>query len=139
MCMMCSGATFDEVLFHVHGLIERFGWAVVPVGDRLSAPWAYTIGLVQVNHPELTVKRMPPEAAGRLLNRLGDLVLDGRKFSDGEEVTVGKKRYRFASVPDRQLENGRFAIWVNYYGAMGRHPEPRFLEVVPQGQRRKLS
>lgn len=136
--MMCNGATFDEVLFHIHGLIERFGWAVVPVGDRLPSTWAYTIGLVEVDHPELTVKGMPPEAAGRLLNRLGDLILDGRKFRDGEELTVGTRRYRFAPVPDRQLENGRFAVWVNYYGALGPpHPAPRFLDVVAQGQRRK--
>jgi hypothetical protein len=138
--MMCNGATFDEVLFHIHGLIERFGWTVVPVGDRLSSTWAYTIGLVEMDHPELTVKGMPPEMAGRLLNRLGDLILDGRKFRDGQEITVGTRRYRLASVPDRQLENGRFAIWVNYYGALGPpHPEPRFLEVVPQRQPRKRS
>lgn len=68
--MMCNGATFDEVLFNIHGLIDRFGWAVVPVGHQLSSTWAYTIGLVEVNHPELTVVGMAPERAARLLNRL---------------------------------------------------------------------
>jgi hypothetical protein len=130
---MCNGGTLDELLFDIHGLIARFGCAVIPVGDRSPSTWAYTIGLVEVNHAELTVNRMPPEAAGRLLNHLGVLIRSGRKFVDGEEITVGTGRYRFASVPDRQLLNGRFAIWVNYYGALGPpHPEPRFLEVVSQ-------
>jgi hypothetical protein len=138
--MMCNGGTLDELLFDIHGLIARFGCAVIPVGDRLPSTWAYTIGLVEVNHAELTVNRMPPEAAGRLLNHLGVLIRSGRKFVDGEEITVGTGRYRFASVPDRQLLNGRFAIWVNYYGALGPpHPEPRFLEVVSQDQARRAS
>lgn len=34
MCMMCEGADLDDVRWHVHGLIERCGWAVVPVEDR---------------------------------------------------------------------------------------------------------
>lgn len=140
MCMMCDGAAFNEVLFHIHGLIDRFGWAVVPVGHRLPSTWAYTIGLVELNHPELTVMGMAPEPAGRLLNRLADLIRDGRKFLEREEITVGTKRYRFATVSDRHLLNGRFAIWVNYYGALGPpHPEPRFLEVVAQGKPPKLS
>jgi hypothetical protein len=93
-----------------------------------------------VNQPELTVRGIPQEAAGRLLNDLADLIRDGRNFVDGEEIAVGTGRYRFVSVADRHLLNGRFAIWVNYYGALGPpHPEPRFLEVVPQGRRRRLS
>lgn len=137
---MCDGATFDEVLFHIHGLIARFGCAVIPVGDRPSSTWAYTIGLVESNHAELVLFGRPPEAAGRLLNHLADLIRDGREFVDGEEIAVGTGRYRFASVPDRHLLNGRFAIWVNYYGALGPpHPEPRFLEVVLHGRRRRLS
>lgn len=137
--MMCNGATFDEVLFNIHGLIDRFGWAVVPVGHQLSSTWAYTIGLVEVNHPELTVVGMAPERAARLLNRFAVLIHDGSKFLDGEEITVGTKRYRFASVSFRHVHSDRFALWINYYGALGPpQPEPRFLEVVPHGRLRKL-
>lgn len=139
MCMMCNGATFDEVLFEIHGLIERFGWAVIPVEHELSSSWAYTIGLVEVNHPELTVGGMQTERAAGLLNHLALLIQDGRRFRNRDEVSVGAGRFRFASVPLRHLESGRFAFWVNYYGALGPpYPEPRFLEVVPHGRLRQL-
>jgi hypothetical protein len=139
MCMMCNGATFDEVLFDIHGLVERYGWAVIPVEQHSSSDWAYTIGLVEVNHPELTVVGMETERAAGLLNHLALLIQDGRRFRNRDEVTVGTDRFRFASVPFRHLESGRFAFWVNYYGALGPpHPEPRFLEVVPHGRRREL-
>lgn len=139
MCMMCNGATFDGVLFDIHGLIVRCGWAVVPVGDRPSSAWAYTIGLAEVNHPELTVVGMDVEQAAGHLNSLAVLISGGRKFLDGEEVAVGAKRFTLASVPFHHLETDRFAFWVNYYGALGPpYPEPRFLEVVPHGRRRKL-
>lgn len=139
MCMMCNGATFDEVLFEVHGLIDRFGWAVLPVGHEFSSAWAYTIGLVEVNHPELTVLGMDVARAAGLLNHLAVLIHDGRRFLDGEGITVGAERFRFASVPFHHIQSERFAFWVNYYGALGPpHPEPRFLEVVPHGRLRKL-
>jgi hypothetical protein len=139
MCMMCNGATLDDFLFHVHGLITRFGWAVVPVGDG-SRAWAYTIGLVEVNHPELVVMGMPPERAGTLLNSLAARIREGSEFLDGERVAVGTEHYRIAPVSDRHFMNGRLGMWVNYYGALGPpRPEPRALEVVPQGKARRLS
>lgn len=138
--MMCNGATLDEFLFHIHGLIDRFGWAVVPVGDGSSRAWAYTIGLVEVNHPELVVMGMPRERAGTLLNCLATLIRDGSEFLDGEQVAVGTEHYRIAPVPDRHFENDTFAMWINYYGALGPpHPKLRALEVVPQGESRRLS
>jgi hypothetical protein len=140
MCMMCNGATFDEVLFELHGLIDRFGWAVLPVEHQLSSSWAYTIGLVEVNHPELTVFGMDAERAGGLLNHLAVLIQEGRKFLDREEITVGTERFRLASVPFHHIQSEWFAFWVNYYGALGPpYPEPRFLEVVPHGRLRTLS
>lgn len=62
MCMMCNGASLDDVRFHIHSLIKRVGWAVVPVqGDRPSTSWAYTIGLTtRFDHPELAVVGCEP-------------------------------------------------------------------------------
>lgn len=139
MCMMCNGANLDDFYFHVHGHIDRFGWAVVPVGDG-SRAWAYTIGLVEMDHPELVVMGMPPERAGTLLNSLAARICDGVKFLDGQRVAFGNKHYRIATVSDRHFMNGRLGMWVNYYGALGPpRPTPRALEVIPQGKVRRLS
>ncbi|MBA2427455.1 MAG: DUF4262 domain-containing protein [Actinobacteria bacterium] len=76
MCMMCEGASLDDVRFHIHGLIEGSGWAVIPVeGNTPYRSWAYTVGLVQTfDHPELVVVGLDPLAAGRLLNSIGDAI-----------------------------------------------------------------
>ncbi len=140
--MMCSGASFDEVLFHVHGSIERAGWAVVPVsGDRRTRSWAYTIGLVELGHPELAVVGLRPESAGHLLNSIGDMVLQGHRFTaGGTSVGFRDKDYRFADVAPKHFVEDTFALWVAYYGALGEpRPEPRALEVIRSGLRPKLA
>lgn len=57
MCMMCDGATPDEMRFMVYGHIEKYGWHIVYVeNQKRSASWAYTIGLSsRFGHPELAV------------------------------------------------------------------------------------
>ena len=135
--MMCSGASLDEVLFHVHGLIERVGWAVVPVvGRRPSTSWACTIGLVEIGHPELLIVGRAPEAAGRLLNSLGKRVRLGESFEGVSTVQIGRTDYSLEAVPQKRFEGDTFALWVNYYGALGPpHPERRALQVLRQHRR----
>lgn len=57
MCIMCDGASLDEVRFGIHGIIDRYGWYIqgveAPPGGR---SWAYTIGLsAAFDHPELII------------------------------------------------------------------------------------
>ena len=66
------------------------------VADRVDRPWAYTIGLAgNLEHPELVVAGLVPEAVGRLLNSIGDMVRDGVKLRAGEKIAgAGNKKVR---------------------------------------------
>lgn len=141
MCMMCKGASLDEVLFFIHGAIERVGWAVIPVtGKRPSTSWAYTVGLAALGHPELVTVGRAPQTAGRLLNSLGRRVAEGETFGpDSPPVVIGGKRYVFAPVSKKYFENGTFGAWVGYYGALGPpRPKPRAVEVVSTEEEPRL-
>jgi hypothetical protein len=138
---MCDGASLDEIRFHLHGLIQRVGWAVVPVvGDRPGSSCAYTIGLVEQGRPEIAVVGLAPESAGRLLNFLGRMVSEGHQFRAGEStVRIRNKEYRFFRVHDRHFVKHTFALWVDYYCALGSsRPSPSALEVVRRGHAPKL-
>ena len=42
MCMLCDGASRDEVMFDVHTRVLTFGWALEAVGgDGERADWIY--------------------------------------------------------------------------------------------------
>lgn len=137
MCEMCKGASIDEVRFNLHGMIYRSGWAVVPVvAESLERSWAYTVGLAGgFDHPELAVVGLSPTDAGRLLNKLGELVRTGSRLMPGDVVTiVGRGDFLLAGVRPDHFAGGTFAAWVGYYGALGPpHPRPAALEVVHLG------
>lgn len=140
--MMCDGADLDEVRFHILGLIQRVGWAVVPVlGKRPSTSWAYTIGLVERGHPEIVTVGHAAEAAGRLLNSLGRMVSEGQQFGEeGQATNMMNADYRFVPVaPDHFERHGTFALWTNYYSALGPpNPLRRALELVREGQSSRI-
>src|SRR3546814_19040579 len=80
MCAICDGATYDEMLAGLHGVVERFGWAVQ--GVEASTPWTYTIGLTErFGHPELVLVGIDISLAMNILNALADRVA-------GEELAV---------------------------------------------------
>ena len=111
MCMMCEGASRDEFQFHLHGLIQSHGWAVIPVvADRVDRSWAYTIGLAgNFEHPELVVAGLAPEPAGRLLNSIGGLVRDGVELRAGEGIVgTGFKKMRLEKVHDQHSQSGLY-------------------------------
>ncbi len=71
MCWICDhpGATHEDYLTHLRGLIDDYGWAVQGVErDRIHPPWAYTAGLTAHGRPELVVTGMPLRRAAGLLN-----------------------------------------------------------------------
>jgi hypothetical protein len=73
MCWRCDhpGATYDEYLTYMHGLITRWGWAVQGVQrDGPHPPWAYTAGLTEAGLAELVVTGMRVRPATRLLNEV---------------------------------------------------------------------
>ena len=65
-------------------LIERFGWAVRHV--TATPPFSYTIGLTDLDHPEIVITGMPFEAAQAFLNLVGESVRDGAHFGHGDST-----------------------------------------------------
>ncbi len=130
---MCDGFDLDELRFWIHGTIERHGWAIVAVGspyDR-DPPWAYTVGLsARYDHPEFVITGTL--GCGALFNQLGAAVRAGERFLPGcSEVDVLGIRARIGSVHPDEWLSGRFAAWVDYYGALGPpHPEPSAVQVI---------
>lgn len=127
MCIQCDGASMDEVLFHLHGIIERNGWAVVPVEaaqGRLG--WAYTIGLTErFRHPELVAAGLAPAEAARLLNAGARLIAGGGHLRPDEPDAMAiPAAGEVRPVHHRQLEAGLVAFWVQYYTSLGRHDLP---------------
>jgi len=140
--MMCEGASLDDVRFHIHGLIEGSGWAVIPVeGNTPYRSWAYTVGLVQTfEHPELVVVGLDPLAAGRLLNSIGDAIRDGARLAAEEVILLGREHIHMAQVHACHFAAGTFAAWVDYYGALGPpRPDPQALELVLPGTAPRLN
>lgn len=121
MCMMCNGTSLDDVRFHVHGGVTRRGWAVVAVEeDPLTLGWAYTVGLADRDHPELVVVGKDPGFSKQLLDYLGEAVRDGSSFAAGDRVIVADTfTVGFVAVHEEQHESELFAMWFDYYEAVG--------------------
>jgi len=79
--------TTDQVLFRIHGMIERGGFSTTAVMSTPTTPsWAYTVGFLERGHPELVVVGLSAESAhGFLSQAWQDTVVDGRPFQPGRE------------------------------------------------------
>ncbi|MGH9187288.1 MAG: DUF4262 domain-containing protein [Acidimicrobiales bacterium] len=134
MCMMCEGASPDEVLFHVHGVIEREGWAITPIdAGPDGASWAYTIGLsAGFGHPELVIVGLDLDEAGILLQTLAERIRDGEQFGpESWGIDVRGLDVGFVAVHPEQFRHGLFNVWLNYYDGLGPpYPELSALQVV---------
>lgn len=142
MCVICDGATEDELLFDLHGKIERYGWTGVAVEAGHDNPgWAYTIGLSDhFEHPELVVVGLPPPDAYWMLGHVARYVRDGGCVEVGERILLARAGIDVVVGdvhPDQWDEHDTFNQWLNYYGALGPpYPEERALQLIlPTGRR----
>lgn len=133
MCMMCDGASRDEALFDLHAKVLRHGWALQAVGghDEPGVDRVYTVGLSSgFDHPEL-VYVGDLAIAAPLLNGLGELVRDGRRFEPGDEQPVAGGLVGIGAVHPRHLEGGLIAQGERYLSSIGVPSPPRVLQVIP--------
>ncbi|SOC46479.1 protein of unknown function [Blastococcus aggregatus] len=81
-------AWLDQEDARLAQLIRRHGWAVqyVSADEEEEPSFAYTVGLFGLGHPELVVVGVGYDTACGLLNRVGDMVLDGRDLVAGEVI-----------------------------------------------------
>jgi hypothetical protein len=136
MCMICDGASRDEVLFHHHALIDEFGWAAVAVADdgAWHEGWLYTIGLTAHDHPELVVVGVPPERCGPILTELVERVLEGETLLPGSVLDVFGIEVELVGVHPDHVAGGLVAAARDYYEALGWPGSVDALQViVPTG------
>lgn len=109
--------------------IARRGFFVVSVGSGRCAvpgccctpepqPWCYTIGLSELQHPELVVMGLPPEAAHSVMTRAYERARFGNPLESGVEYELDSVRIKLVEVPGDWLatDPSRMALWVQHYG-----------------------
>lgn len=143
MCMICDGATPDEALFHIHGVIHRYGWFIQYVQHRkMGRSWGYTIGLSDgFDHPELVVAGLDMKRSTALLNAAGEKVRQGKRLAPTERYHLcGVDTWVGVSpVHPNHFDRGVLAVWDEYYGALGPpYPPAEALEIVPARRRPQL-
>lgn len=132
MCMMCDGASPEEVDQWMEATIARAGWAIIRVGDDHVVDWAYTVGLVDgFDHPELIVVGMDAGAL-RALDEIGERVRAGERFGPTSVVEIGEHLFPLGPVDPEQFVHEVFNGWTSYYGNhVQEYVPPVALQVFP--------
>lgn len=88
-------------------LIRKHGWVIEYVGggvchapgcpghEEEGPPFAYTVGLFGMGHPELLVFGIPPEAAAEVLNAFAERVRRGDNLLPGQLLELPQTHHRF--------------------------------------------
>ena len=78
--------TQDEMQADIESRIASGSFLVIGVGHGDDTPsFTYTVGFAHAYaHPEIVIVGLPPQTAHHLLHTVKDLLVAGKKFSDGE-------------------------------------------------------
>jgi Domain of unknown function (DUF4262) len=127
---MCDGASREEVIADLDRAIADHGYTLCGVADESVSPWAYTVALVDHDHPELIIASVSRNTSVRVLNALAQAVLDGDRVELGEHLTVAGELVRMGAVDPVQYALDTFAMWhaLSDAGAVGAELEA--LQVV---------
>lgn len=118
-------AWIDQEDAHLTRMVRQYGWAIQYVGgERCSAPgccpsqnegppFAYTIGLFGLDHPELLVFGVSEALAGALLNELGERIRAGESLLPGRMIEVEAWDRRI--IPELVPNPGTIALGANRY------------------------
>jgi hypothetical protein len=98
-------------------------------------PWAYSIGLVEAELPELLTFGLGVRPSGRLLNLVAAALLDGESLPQGRDadLVLDGVPLRLIPVPERCIDSPPDVMgqWFAYYAATrGGLPTPEVLQVV---------
>jgi hypothetical protein len=101
-------AWIDQVDAERTEMIRKHGWMIQYVGgggctapgheddpQDHEPPFAYTIGLFGLDHPELLVFGLPPQAAADVLNAFGERIRQGENLMPGQVYTLSGTHHRF--------------------------------------------
>jgi hypothetical protein len=118
-------AWLDQEDARIASVVRRHGWAIEYIGSGICAvpgcdspedegpAFAYTVGLFGLRHPELVVFGLDAHDSCRLLNTLGDRVLDDEILIPGQLLTVGEWPHRV--VPEEVPNPGEIVFSANRY------------------------
>jgi hypothetical protein len=111
---MNEQAWLDQEDARLTAVVRKHGWMIQYIGGETcsrpgcdshhdeGAPFAYTVGLFGMNHPELLIFGATPEVAIRVINHLGDTVRGGSEIMQGQllELDVWDRRIFPEPVPN---------------------------------------
>lgn len=132
---MDTQAWLDQEDAAVATAIRRCGWYIACVGgapcarpgcgcwDADETPFAYTVGLFGMDHPELLVFGLSPMTAGTVLNTLSERVRAGDTLLPGMMVTVEGWSHRI--IPEVVPNPGDIVFSANrFYQRPDEHSVP---------------
>jgi hypothetical protein len=121
MCMICDGATRDEVQAETDERIDRFGFTMVGTTPDPDHPsWLHTIGLIERhNHPEMCVLGEPADDGFRLLDTVSRAVLGGTRFSEGQTLEIAGTYWHVSDLDERVVGGEMMVQWRDHYHWMG--------------------
>ena len=115
----------DQENAHATAMIRRYGLYVPYIGgDECSRPgcecppsdgppFAYTVGLFGLAHPELLVFGLPPETAALVLDVLASRIEDGDNLLPGQMIELDEWHHRI--VPEPVPNPGEIVFEANRY------------------------
>jgi hypothetical protein len=118
-------AWVDQHDAHISAVIRRHGWYIAYIGggscscpecdggDSDDLPFAYTVGLFGLAHPELLIFGVGPETAANVLNGLGSDVRAGESVLPGQ--MVGFEEWKHRIVPETVPNPGEIVFEANRY------------------------
>ncbi len=119
-------AFFDQHDAHIADIVRRHGWFIQYVGggscgapgcdgasESDEPPFAYTVGLFGLAHPELLILGVSPGDAAGILNNLGKRIRAGEALLPGELITFDEWPHRI--IPDPVPNPGEIVFESNRY------------------------
>jgi Domain of unknown function (DUF4262) len=123
---VATQAWLDQEDAHIGAIIRRYGWYIQYVlGDPICTapecrcsdqdwlPFAYTVGLFGMNHPELLIFGVSQETAGGVLNELGERIRAGEDLVPGQLITF--ERWPHKIIAEKVPNPGEIAFSANRF------------------------
>ncbi|MCU1361324.1 MAG: hypothetical protein JWN99_2613 [Ilumatobacteraceae bacterium] len=105
-------------------------------------PWSYTVGLCQVDHPELLVFGLSPGAAHGIIEWVASQHAAGRTLPVGRhhELQFKGLPFRLLGVPTRCIDPSKSVMgqWYQYYASFGPITVPDVVQVVHADRNRRF-
>lgn len=101
-------AWLDQRDARIKEMIRNNGWMIQYIGgglcdnpdcdggDDAGPPFAYTVGLFGLGHPELLIFGLPPDLAASLLNEIGERIRGGESLVPGQILTLPWSHHQVA-------------------------------------------